>query len=365
MKLEEIDLYLTNRCNLSCDFCSVEARKNTVELSIERIKSIILEAKELGLQDLHLTGGEPTMRTDLEEIVNFAVSQGLNVRLITNGTLLTPERLRRLYEKGLKSIMISLDGMEAYHNKVRGDGSYERALESIQVALGLGMFVRVNSVAWKDNRSDILKLSHMLNTLNVAVYSIFLGSPLGYAKKYKDAVIAPQDWKIFCDELKSIACSVGFRTKIVVEKGYLYPDENLYDIKGLQGRGRGCRDITNYSDFFLIRSNGDVHPCVFFSNEASAIGNVNTQSLEEILHNYADNVFYQKIGQIPETCSKCDNADACRGGCRGYAKLYFDDWMKRDPRCVDDASGILPLCPIIKYNLNEGIIGGSSEQVLK
>lgn len=365
MKLEELDLYLTNRCNLSCDFCSVEARKNCEELSFDRIKELVTEAKECGLEELHLTGGEPTLRNDLEQIVSFAVALGLNVRLITNGTTLTRERLVKLQNNGLHSIMISLDGEQEYHDRVRGSGAYAKTLQIIQIALELGFFVRVNSVAWQDNRNEIIRLAHRLNEIGVFVYSIFLGSPLGYAQSHKDNVIPPYEWRQFYTELKAIATMQGYNTKIVVEKGFLFPDEAEFDTTALLGRGRGCHNITDYYDFLLIRSNGDMYPCVFFSNEATPIGNVNNASIGDILQSYAQNEFYCQVGQYPKPCAECSNLRHCKGGCRGYTKLYTGDWFGGDPRCQGNGSDIFPLCPIVKYNLNEGIIGGSSEQVLK
>ncbi|MDR2720306.1 MAG: radical SAM protein [Nitrososphaerota archaeon] len=367
MTLEELDLYLTDRCNLNCDFCSVQTNETQNEISFNKITDIILEAKKFGLEELHLTGGEPTLRNDLEDIIRFAILQGLNVRLITNGTLLNKKRLEQLTNCGLKSIMISLDGMEKYHDSVRGNGTYCKTLQTIFDALALGMIVRVNSVAWSNNRDEIIQLSKFLNDIGVQVYSVFLGSPLGYAKKYKENIMNPIAWKKFCLSLQEIVVSQNYKTKIVVEKGFLYPnDEQTINISHLHGRGRGCYNITNYYDYLLIRSNGNVYPCVFFSNDAQPIGNIYDQTLENILHSFKKNDFYEKIGQHPTECEKCEKVKLCNGGCRGYAKLYNENWTVKDPRCeLRDSPGIIPLCPIVKHNLNEDQLGGSSEQVLR
>jgi len=366
MVLEELDLYLTDKCNLHCDFCSVQTNKMSNEISFPKIKDIILEAKKYGLEELHLTGGEPTLRNDLEGIVSFAALHGLNVRLITNGTLLSRRRLEKLVDCGLKSIMISLDGMEDYHNAVRGEASYEKILQTIYNAIALDMLVRVNSVAWLNNQNEIMQLANFLNEIGVHVYSIFLGSPLGYAKKHKGNIINPLTWRKFNLSLQEIALSQNYKTKIVVEKGFLYPDEQTFDRNHLQGRGRGCYDITNYYDYLLIRSNGDVYPCVFFSNEAPPMGNIYEQSLEGILSSFKGSDFYERIGQYPQKCESCGKLALCKGGCRGYAKLYTEDWTSRDPRCEwQDSTRIIPLCPILKHNLNENRLGGSSEQALR
>ena len=165
----------------------------------------------MGLQELHLTGGEPTLREDLEDVVAYAVKKALNVRLITNGTILTNERLQRLHSLGLNSIMISLDGESAYHNAARGEGTFEKAFATVKDAINLGMLVRVNSVAWRDNQQDILCLAEKIDDLGVDIYSIFLGSPLGYAQAHKENIISPDKWYEFC-------MAVRDATSIVIQK---------------------------------------------------------------------------------------------------------------------------------------------------
>lgn len=367
MKLEEIDLYVTNKCNLNCRFCSVKAGEYNDEIPLSRIKEIIDEAIQYGLEDLHMTGGEPTLRKDLEQIIEYAVSKKLNVRLITNGTLITKERLDSLYNSGLRSIMISLDGMEEYHDKVRGvKGTYKKAFQTVKYAKEKGLFTRVNSVAWKDNCDDILKLLEIFNEMKVDVYSIFLGSPLGYAITQKDNTIDADDWRDYCNKVKKLVKDNDFYTKVVMEKGYLYSDEDPEAVLGLGGRGRGCYKITDYTDFLLIRSNGDVYPCVFFSNESEPIGNIHKNTLKEINDNFKKNDLYKSYGEYPEKCLSCKNLKYCHGGCRGYAKLCSNDWFDKDPRCNDNTMGkAIPLCPIVKLNINSDMIGGSSEQVLE
>lgn len=367
MKLEEIDLYVTNRCNLKCDFCSVKAGCYNDEIPLLKIKDIIDEAVKYGLEELHMTGGEPTLRNDLDKIIEYALSKKLNVRLITNGTLLTKSKLDNLYNHGLRSIMISLDGTEEYHDRVRGvKGSYKKTFEAIKYAIEKGMFVRVNSVAWKDNRDEILKLLSMFNKMKINVYSIFLGSPLGYAIEKKDNTIGASEWKDYCEKVKDLVKKENFYTSVVMEKGFLYSDEDPNVVLGFGGRGRGCYKITEYTDFLLIRSNGDVYPCVFYSNESEPIGNIYKNTLKEINDNFKKNELYKKYGEYPVECMNCKNIKYCHGGCRGYAKLCSNDWFKKDPRCNDDTiNEAIPLCPIVKLNINSNMIGGSSEQVLK
>lgn len=367
MKLTEIDLYLTEKCNLHCPFCSIEANnRHPSAMSLEKIFDTIEEAKKLGLEELHLTGGEPSLRPDLEEIIRFAAKQGLNIRLITNGSIMNQEKLQRLYDAGLRSLMISIDGYEDYHNRVRGKGVYAKAMKLIESSLLLDEFtLRVNSVAWKDNEREIVELARLFNRMGIHIYSIFLGSPLGFGADAKANVFEAREWQRFSNHLQEIVNKEKFTMQVVIEKGFIFNDE--ISLEGtLKGRGVGCYDIAGHFDYFLIRGNGDVYPCVFYSNDAPPIGNLHQDNLQALLQRYTTDSFYKAVGRVPEECTSCYLMGTCKGGCRGYAQIYKGDWNRADPRChLRKTEEYIPVCPIMKKNLNTGKIGGSSEQALK
>lgn len=367
MKLNEIDLYVTEKCNLHCPFCSIEANnRQPSAMSLDKIYEIITEAKKLGLEELHLTGGEPSLRTDLEEIIRYAAHLGLNIRLITNGSILNSGKLQRLYDAGLRSLMISIDGYEEYHDRVRGKGVYAKAMKLIQSALLLeGFTLRVNSVAWKDNEHELLKLARDFNHMGIHIYSIFLGSPLGFGADAKANVFEAREWQRFTNQLQEIVNKDKFQMKVVIEKGFIFGDELLPD-EPLEGRGVGCFNLGNHYDYFLIRGNGDVYPCVFYSNDAPPIGNVHQEPLQDLLQRFSLDPFYEEVGQVPGECASCSFIASCKGGCRGYAQIYKGEWVYADSRCQPKGNKeYIPVCPIMKKNLNTGLIGGSSEQALK
>jgi len=95
--LEELDLHLTSRCNLACGFCSVDANAPGARgrLPLTRLQMLLDEAVALGLKELHITGGEPTLSPQLEDVVRHATGLGIRTRLITNGTLLSLAEIRR------------------------------------------------------------------------------------------------------------------------------------------------------------------------------------------------------------------------------------------------------------------------------
>jgi len=372
MKLHEIDLYVTQQCNLNCEFCSVDASTQKRDaLTTHEIIELIDDTCLLGLEDLHLTGGEPLLRDDIEEIIAHANSKGLNVRLLTNGILLTDARLASLYSAGLRNIMISMDGHKEINDRVRCKGSYDMIINAINRCLELENFqVRVNSVAWKSNLHEIPILASELGSMGVHTYSVFLGSPLGRGLTWKNEVLSPSDWTKLCNLITQSVRIKESPTKIIIEKAFVFSGENI-EFSDMCGRGVGCYNITNNYDFILVRANGDIYPCVFFSNEGEPMGNIHEKPIKSILQEYPNMAFYNSAGKVPDECSDCDKVSICKGGCRGYAHIYYNNWGHRDPRCSrythneDAENDYFPVCPIMKLNINTGKIGGSSEQVIR
>jgi MoaA/NifB/PqqE/SkfB family radical SAM enzyme len=128
-KPDRISVNLTLRCNLSCSMCTT--CYDAPELSLDEVRSIIDQTAEWGVEVFNPLGGEPFMRGDIEEILSYAVLQGFYVTLTTNGTLITERRARSV--AGIPSdrlhFNISLDGDAESNDAVRGEGSYERAIQ--------------------------------------------------------------------------------------------------------------------------------------------------------------------------------------------------------------------------------------------
>ncbi|HRN83972.1 MAG TPA: radical SAM protein, partial [Hyphomicrobium sp.] len=105
---------LTHRCPLQCPYCSnpVELERANTELTTAEWQDTMRQAAALGVLQIHLSGGEPTARKDLEEIVQVAAEVGLYTNLITAGVTLTEERLRRLVDVGLDHVQLSVQDVD-------------------------------------------------------------------------------------------------------------------------------------------------------------------------------------------------------------------------------------------------------------
>jgi len=221
-RLTDMKLYLTRRCNLRCVMCdawsaeppapAAEAQGDGhAELSTAEVLRVIDQARPLGLAILKLFGGEPMLRRDLEVIVEHAATLGIRCTLITNGTLLTEQRARRLVEAGLAQLDLSLDAGDAgLHDAIRGvPGTWRRATQGLQAvqaaahALKRRVAIRVNAVVMRANYLGLPKLVGQLSSL--AVDEITLSPVVPQAANRRETarrvVLEPADIAVYNAEV--------------------------------------------------------------------------------------------------------------------------------------------------------------------
>lgn len=145
---------LTNRCNSQCIHCYANywSHNSIKELSTSQIKSLLKELSQDGCCRISFSGGEPLLRKDLGELIEYGISLGLGITVNSNG-ILVPEYIDIL--KKVDSLAISLDGRPEHHDIFRGKGSGRKALEAVKLAVKNGLRVHTNTVLHKYNLEDI------------------------------------------------------------------------------------------------------------------------------------------------------------------------------------------------------------------
>jgi MoaA/NifB/PqqE/SkfB family radical SAM enzyme/TusA-related sulfurtransferase len=142
---------VTQRCNLSCWHCSNWHRDETEDIPLDLLKDTISRLQDMGNCLIGITGGEPTLRDDLEEIIR-AVGPRSSTLLFTNGERLDAERARKLKEAGLFSVSISLDHhLPEVHDQRRGcEGSFDKAVAAVKACLDAGIYTLIGTVPTKE-----------------------------------------------------------------------------------------------------------------------------------------------------------------------------------------------------------------------
>ncbi len=165
-------LYTNFDCNLACDYCCVRSSPQTARraLGLDQVRRLAAEAVEAGVSELVLTGGEPFLLPDLDELV-AACTDALPTTLLTNGMLFRGNRLERLrrMDRSRLALQISLDSATpALHDRHRGLGSWERAVAGIRIASAEGFRVRVAATLQPGQTSELKPFHRFLDSLGIA-----------------------------------------------------------------------------------------------------------------------------------------------------------------------------------------------------
>jgi radical SAM protein with 4Fe4S-binding SPASM domain len=363
--LREIDLNITNRCNLACEHCAFSSTPNDkTELPVDVIAEIVHDARALGCREIHLTGGEPTLHRAFDAVLATVLGSGMFVRLISNGTM-SNASLARYRAMGLEHILISVDGLTSTHDRIRGRaGAYRTTMARVGEAVVAGYQVRLNAVAMRDNLEELMELFGVAETARVAVFSIFLYSPTGRnAARQLDRVVGPQEWRHFKSALRE-RCK-GSRTRVFVEKGFLFRDEDDGRWEPPPGRGGGCYTLGSVLDYVIITAHGDVFPCALLTDKTTPLGNVFKRRLSDIARQPGESLErYRLFREQAVECLGCGEWTLCHGGCRAFVWAKHGIWKRPDPECARNGSGRpphIPLCRLLKEDLQSPTSSGFSE----
>jgi radical SAM enzyme (rSAM/lipoprotein system) len=192
----------TLRCNLNCQHCGSDCQKDAsvkdMPLSdflnaIDQLKGLVNPNKTM----IVLTGGEVLMRNDLEEAGTELYKRGFPWGLVTNGMLLTEQKLQTLLDSGLRAVTISLDGLETSHNWLRNNKlSYQKAISAIRLLpeipeLKYDVVTCVNRM----NYGELSQLRDLLISMRIAEWRVFTIFPIGRAKDNEMLQLEPSEFK--------------------------------------------------------------------------------------------------------------------------------------------------------------------------
>jgi len=318
---------LTHRCPLRCLYCSnpLKLEKKNSELSTEQWIDIIQQAREIGILQIHFSGGEPALRKDLEDLVKAANNMDLYSNLITSGVNLQEKRLRNLADLGLDHVQISFqDSEEKQSNKICGHrNGYRIKLEAAKIVRKLGLPLTINAPVHRMNIDHIDSIINLAVELDAARLEIAHVQYYGWA--YHNRASLMPKWS-----------QVEMATKVIKNarenlQGILVIDYVLPDYYAK--KPKSC--MWGWGKQFLnITPSGNVLPC----HAAESItdlefDNVTEKTLLDIWKFSKSFNMYRGIDWMPETCRTCERQKIDWGGCRCQAYAITGDASNMDPAC--------------------------------
>jgi PqqA peptide cyclase len=320
---------LTHRCPLQCPYCSnpVELERVNTELATEDWQRVMREAAALGILQIHLSGGEPTARRDLVDIVKTAADCGLYTNLITAAVLLKREQLEALKEAGLDHVQISIQDVDAQAENADRIGGYKGGSAKKKIVAGwvreLGLPLTINAPIHRHN---------VYNVSNIIDYAVSLGAgrvEIAHVQYYAWALKNRASLMPTREEFMASAKIVERKREEL--KGVIVIDSVVPDYYAkypkpcMGGWGRGIINVT---------PSGRVLPCHAAETiKGLEFDNVRDKPLGEIWLNGSAFQQYRGTSWMKEPCRSCPRKEIDYGGCRCQAFALTGDAANTDPAC--------------------------------
>jgi len=335
-----IQWHLTERCNLKCKHCYQEGRK-LQELSREQIFAVIDEIAEM-LQawrqnydlefqpSFNVTGGEPFLRPDFFAILEQMTGIGFEIYVLSNGTIITAERARRLKELQVNGVQVSLEGPREIHDAIRGPGSFAASLQGIRTLMATGLQVSLNATLSRVNAGYFRDLVVVARSLGVPRLGFSRLVPSGQGRTMLDQMLSTAQVKELYEEVLSLkvdGLTITTGDPMAAQMRVPAPVEIDPEPFPCGGCSAGVAGLT-------ILADGAVVPC---RRLHLPLGKVGRDSLREIWATAPILEALRDKSRYAGKCGACAHWADCRG-CRAIAYEYarsqgHPDFLAPDPQC--------------------------------
>ena len=300
--LRNLFLELTLRCNERCIHCGSRCGEHdrVPELSLDQYRRILDDVKrDFGTESLELdiTGGEPLLRRDFYDIMGYAHSLGFRWGMTSNATLIDDEAARKLHECGMKTISVSIDGLEQTHDRLRGmKGAFAGAMRGIHALINHGGFqaIQVTTV-----------VNHGNFHVDIDSWRVINIEPLGRALDTPELMLTDDEYRGMFDFIRekrmegyplTYGCShfLGTEYERQVRQWYFLCNAGIYTAS--------------------IAANGDILACLDIERRPELVqGNILSDSLKDVWENQFK-IFRSDLSDRSRKCRDCDSCEFCHGG---------------------------------------------------
>lgn len=318
---------ITLKCDLACRHCGSRAgRARPEELTTAQCFDLARQMAELGIKEVTLIGGEAYLRDDWTDIVAEIRRLGMDCTMTSGGRGITPERARAAAKAGLMSCSLSLDGLSATHDRLRGvTGSYEAALSSMQNLRQAGVPVSTNTQVNRLTHAELPELLEVLIANRVHAWQLQLTVPMGRAADEPEIMLQPYELLEVYPALAALlprAKAGKVRVFPGNNVGYFGPFEHELRAhipaghSGSCGAGRATLGI---------EADGTLKGCPSLQTEDWAGGNILDTSLKDVWER-SQRLRYTRDRTVADLwgyCRECYYADECRAGCTWMGHSLF------------------------------------------
>lgn len=319
---------LTHRCPLQCPYCSnpTELLKADRELDTEAWLALFGQAADLGVLQVHLSGGEPTVRRDLETLVAALAERRVYTNLITSGVGLSEGRLASLAEAGLDHVQLSIQGAraEGADHIANMAGAHAKKLETARQVRAAGLPLTVNAPIHRHNIDQVTEIVELALSLGAERLEIASVQYAGWALVNRDRLMPDRG---AVERQIEIVEAAQERLRGIMNIDFVAPDYfATYPKPCMGGWAR---------DAFVVAPDGTVMPC----HAAQTIPwlqfeRFGKDGLAEIWASSPAFTAFRGTAWMQEPCRSCERREIDWGGCRCQAMAIAGDAAATDPACI-------------------------------
>lgn len=336
--------HLTERCNLRCKHCYQEGSQ-IGEVSLSQAKKIVNIAFDTikGWSDTYeinfspsfnVTGGEPFLSSFLPDILRYLQIKEFKLFLLTNGTMIDREKAHMLAAIPIEGVQVSIEGPEAVHDRIRGKGSFKKAMVGVGHLLDAGLVVTLNMTISEINYAYLQDLIELASSVGAQRLGFSRLVPYGRGKDLIRRIIPQQKLRQVYEDILAIRnnkVSIATGDPVASQIDSTIIDDGHADIP-LGGCAAGVSGIT-------ILPDGTLTPC---RRLGIPVGNILTDPLREIWAASPVLELLRTKSAYKGKCGTCARWSQCRG-CRAIAYAYslsqgIGDYLAEDPQCFIDSS---------------------------
>lgn len=311
---------ITRECNMKCTHCYINATEKKLdnELNTQEAKRLIDQIYQVSRPLLILSGGEPLLRQDIFELIDYGSKKGLKMGLGSNGSLINKAVARKLKENGISTVSISLDSnIPAQHDEFRGvAGAWEKAIQACKVLRKYNVLVQVNTTLTQQNYNQIDSIMSLAESIGVENFHLFFLVPTGRGTKVTDISPGKYEEMITKTFAKTASHKLNVRPSCAPQFMRIAKGMSL----DMRQWIRGCIAGLYYC---RIYPNGDVTPCPYLPIK---LGNVREKSFKEIWFNSEVFNSLRDPNSLKGKCGICEYRSLC-GGCRARAYGLSSDFI--------------------------------------
>lgn len=297
---------ITKRCNLHCKHCYLST--DSQDISTAKVKYLLDELAAHNLLMLCILGGEPFIRADFFELLEYARKKGFKVIIVTNGTLLDENKLLRLRDIGIDRLAFSLEGSSPQkHNFIRGDNVFQAVIKNIRLAVSIGVPVEISFTLDKESFTEFDSMCSLAKELKVPRIAISEFKKVGTGLKYSSRLAFTP----------SQVCKIYMRGRFFNRK---------------RGNLKVCIPRNCDAGFTICKIDpaGFVTPCLFLD---VPFGNILKDRLSSV---WNSNKFkdFLNLNNFKPPCRWCPLKTRCQGFCRAETYSARGDYFAANPNCI-------------------------------